>query len=381
MRKGIFAMEEMNVAPVADEVELDSDARVISENETDIEEDREQLDEAKSIVATVDELSKPVEQAIASGEGITEVTADVLNTAVEHFCVRLGYKKKVVPAMEGFAAETRLQKSKVALENMQQLSARVGAQIAISQEGLFARAKNVIERIFTSEEKIVGSLTELASATAKEVTDIKDPAWGRVFARNGKTEIASADVVAYLSTLDKAISAKSIDLMDKATSLISKGTALLKKSDFQVADGVLAEFEKLAAESSKLSESLDKIVGDQGKETAVNMTSAAANDFKKISELALRLISNKPFFASYDKMDLAFAEAYEEIDRSAKVRVVSRATANDQDGQQQAADVRAFVEILKKSLDTVFDVLGDVVGCSYKASYSSYKYLAASAAK
>lgn len=377
MRKGIMAMEEMGTEIIS-ESEIDQEAAGVSQDVSEIENSSAQIDEAREIKETVDTMAEKVE---ASPEGITEETADVLNTAVEHFCNRLGYKKKVVPAMEGFSVSSRKQATAVALENMHQLSARVGAQIKIAQEGLFARIRNAVERTFTSDKKIAESLTKMANATAKEITEIKDPAWGRVFARGGKTEIASADVVAYLSSLDKAISGKSIALIEKATALVSKGTALLKKSDFQVADGVLAEFEKLASEASKLSEAFSKAVGEQGKELNVNMTSAEAKDFNKISELALRLISDKSFSSEYDKLFQAYALALEEIGRSDKVRIVSRATANDLDGGAQASDVRAFCEIFEKSLDSVFEILSDVVITSYKAGYSSYKYLAASSSK
>ena len=234
MRKGIFALESMDEAAEAAAARKAEEERAtpeaLAEAETDtavaeteveageIESDAAQIEEAEEVRDTVDGLADQVQERVetevdAEGKaipeedrGISDEIAETLEVAVEHFRNRLGFKKKVMPALEGFKVKgKRKQVSMEALANLRDLSARTDSMISIAQEGLLAKIGNSFSLFFATEGKIKKQLEQVSKqfdvkGAKKDKAEIKEPAWGKQFPTS-KTEVDAAEVVAIAKKL------------------------------------------------------------------------------------------------------------------------------------------------------------------------------------
>ena len=207
-----MALEGLEAVPgAADGVE--DDIVQIDDADTALDQTVEQSEEAADIGVSVDALAGKLEEKVSSGVGATADEAEMLDIAVEHFCKRLGYKKKVIPAMEGFSTTSRsLTQTKVALENLNELSRRLNTQLAVAQEGIFDSIAKSISMIFETEDKVLAKLaTASAAYDAKtpKTEPIKNPAWGKYLKSSSSTYNCAA-ALALLSKIQKIASSDAV---------------------------------------------------------------------------------------------------------------------------------------------------------------------------
>jgi hypothetical protein len=249
MRKGIMALEELSpvdepTLPVEGEIET-----AIAEGDvvqSEVETKAEQIDEATDIQEAIVGLADQAEESIApaveappegvkdkrteeekaEGEGMSEETAAALEVAVEHFCKRLTYRKKVMPAMEGFAdAATRKEKTKVALENLKELNVRLDKNIAVAQEGLVETITKSFEMAFATESKVLAKLNAVSGkydAGTVKTENIKNPAWGK-YLRGGSEKFTAGDAVRDLTAIEKLVTDRALaaDISKLSESMIA----------------------------------------------------------------------------------------------------------------------------------------------------------------
>jgi hypothetical protein len=245
MRKAIMALEGL------EEVSIEETVTPLDDVNHEIETSQDTIEEAVDIQDSVGALTNQVSTGVETGEGISEDTAKAVEVAVEHFCKRLGYKKKVMPALEGFTnATTRLDKTKVALENLNELNTRINKCLTIAQEGLWARIKHRFSLMFSNEEKLNKNLKIVSarfdSSGSKEGV-LEKPGFSKYLNPKNKNKLSSKDIIDELSGLDKLINDDKLTLiiknintgMEKIVVANKKGT----KGDYSI---ILKEQGKLA---------------------------------------------------------------------------------------------------------------------------------------
>lgn len=282
MRKGIFAMEEMAEDTPVVQGDMESKVGDMSDSLADIDTRSEEVNEADAILTTVDAMAEQVE---ASPEGISEETAKVLNTAVEHFCNRLSYKKKVVPAMEGFSADSRKRTTEMALENMKELSTRLEKNIQIAQEGIVDSLRKSIEMMFTTAESVIKKLAAVSAEFdkngAKEGT-IENPAWGK-YLFGGSDTYTGADAVAALAKINKVLKDDSaVASVKTLTEAVKNLTKEVRGNWFVSNEEDIARIEALAKAISSMREGLMELVGENTNTTATVFSPISAAEKKKL---------------------------------------------------------------------------------------------------
>lgn len=261
-RKGIMALEgleaELSIEDGIDTEVVEGEVAELDVLDGEIEETCDQHDEAVAIGDTVDTLADTVEERITSGEGVSEGEAELLEIATEHFSRRLGYAKKIMPALEGFATpEGALTQSKVALENLQKLSNGLHHRLAISQEGIFESMAKSVTMVFETEEKVMTNLRKVSLAydgkTVKE-GQLEDPAWGK-YLKTDKAVYSGADGVATLANIEKL--ASNNEVKDKINELSKCLQGLTKEVKGNWFASNKADIERIVEIQNKATQELD----------------------------------------------------------------------------------------------------------------------------
>ena len=374
MRKGIIALEDdafikSEVPEAQADVELERDMAVSEGDSTEIESAGDQLAEAEGIQDTVDTMADQVEAKVDSGEGITEETAQALEVAVEHFCKRLGYSKRVVPSMEGFKSkESRLKQSKIALENLRTLSKRLDSSIAIAQEGFFSRLGNAVERLFTSNEKIVKTMKDIQNKAPVAQKTIDDAAWGRVFVRSGNGDIGSADVVQFTKTVQKSAHSL-IPLMRKFEEIIRKASNEVDKGTWVADDSATEAINNMNEEAHALNDEFKKkLEGFRHTEGTANVTTANGSEIKQVASTVIEMLTDHDLQRAYESFQAEVHKANMTLFTNSLTRLKSRVGV-------PAADIKAYCRLLKDGLSDVYYVATNIASIKQKTAYSAYKYL------
>ena len=373
MRKGIMSLEDLDQpVEVLGENELELANAETETEASELANETDQVAETESIADSVNMLTEQVEAKVEDGEGISEETARTLEVAVEHFKTRLGYSKKMIPAMEGFKAETsRLHATKVTLENLKVLQAGLNKQLVISQEGLGARFVNAVKRAFTNNDKIRSSLAKLKDKKAIETKTFEDPAWGRVFALSGKKELSGSDIAKHLSAISK-FRPTLVPMIKELTEIVRKAANEVDKSLFIAKDEATAELNKLSEQSVAIKAKYEKeFTINFNKEGVVNIKSATDAEIKNISSTVLDLINDSEYIKAVGDLDEALDKATIKLWSNTQYRVAS----------QFAADIRAFHRLMEDSVRSMYSTIAYTSNIDWKACYSAYKYLEASAVK
>ena len=373
MRKGIMSLEAFDGSDEElgkNELEL---ANADSETEaSEIANDSDRIAETESIADAVDSYTEQVASKVEDGEGISEETAQALEVAVEHFKTRLGYSKKLLPAMEGFKHRTsRLAQTKVTLENLKELQAGLNKQLAISQEGLVDRFVNAVKRTFTNNDKIRSELAKLKSKEAIESKTFEDPAWGRVFALSGKKELSASDIVKCLKDIQK-FRATLTPFIKELTEIVRKAVNEVDKSRFVAKDEAVAELNKMVEESAKVKANYEKeFVVNFNKEGSVEVKSATAAENKQISDLVTSLINDNDYTKAVDALNTVLDKASITLFSNSNIRLLG----------PMAQDIRAFTRLLHDSVREMYQTVAYTSNIDWKACYSAYKYVEASTVK
>ena len=178
----VLAMEEEGLIPVeTPEVpeaepeivpaEVEQEIAEVQEEGGEVEDLNTAIEEAVEDVGTLEDTADVLEESVAEGgEGIDEAGAEIAEIAVESLCRRLGIKKKVMPAMEGFAsANSRVTATRVALEGFKDTIARAWAAIKSAFATLWTKIKAFLDSVLNANTK----LKNAAEAAKKQVEGVK----------------------------------------------------------------------------------------------------------------------------------------------------------------------------------------------------------------
>ena len=388
MRKGIIALEddafiESEVPEAQADVELERDMAVSEGDSTEIESAGDQLAEAEGIQDTVDTMADQVEAKVDSGEGITEETAQALEVAVEHFCKRLGYSKQVVPSMEGFKdAVGRLEQSRIALENLQELNAKLTKNISIAQEGFFARIGNAFVRLFTTTNKMLRTLEASRNLVASEEHLIKDPAWGRIFFSTKKFSLTGEDVISLMEDINDLNHNRIIPLTKRITELFSEAIAQVNRSTYIANDDAVRKINLMINDSYALRKEVEEMVTVEVVEESIDVLSASTDQIHRLCDIATRSIRDNQksyqFYELLNKVD----DSYHQIEKNRKNRLLTIFTKHEKNPNgSDAADIVAYHRMLEAGAIAAVDLLRALNEAEYKIAYGAYKYIKASIQK
>lgn len=387
MRIGTIALEEnaLHEVPPVDAVspEEQETEQAVAQAEIATNETVEQLgdvQEGADIAETATEITESVQETVNQGDGMSEQTSEIVNSAMEHFYDRLGYKRKrvsAIPAMESFKVkESRLQATKVAVEELQNFSNKLHGSLTVAQEGVFARLGNTLRLVFTSNEKIRERVDQYAADLKSKGSNgklIKEPGWGRSFAKIGKPVLNGADVIKHTEALTKLLtSAEAIDVMKDITDLLEKLTLEVSKSRFVANDDAVKEIQSLTEKASALRDKIDKLIFTDVR-TAKNDPSFQAltpEEGEKIAKTVNTLLNNTALDNARTAMEQAISNTNSLLFTESQTRLLGI----------YAADLRAVQQLVMK----LNPIIGEIVNLSrdrMRTAFAVGKYMKASTAK
>lgn len=134
---------------------------VIDESTDDIGEQVNRIEEGEGIADVVDTYVDVLEESVDRGEGVDDSTATAISASLEHFYKRLSYVRQGTPGvgLEGFTVpQSRLKKTKAALEELKLFRKLLTKGLKVAQEGLETAVDNHIETTGDASEKVTAEL-------------------------------------------------------------------------------------------------------------------------------------------------------------------------------------------------------------------------------
>lgn len=367
------AMEENEeVIDTPTDAEVESSVNEVVAKSEQLQSESDAIEEGSDSLDTVSELTEQVEVA-ASKDGMDESTAAVVGIATEHIRVRLGYKKDVLPAMEGFAdSSKRLENTKVTLENLKTLHSVIGKSLNVAQEGLTKRFANTLQLAFTSQKKIRANIEKnIKDLEEKGSSDkvINEPGWGRSFARNNTDVMKSSEVIKYLTIVDKFFTQEVSKISQDMINVLLKLSQQKKRGDssdalrkgFDELDKVLKEVKDIEQKNSALFEDLKTSKSDPDYES-LNLA-----DGKKVANLALNIIANKAADKVLDELFEVSWKTWDDI-----------SNAPDENGFKKDDAVSDLTSAIGKRLSESLKIIWETLADRQRIAFAASKYIKAS---
>lgn len=242
-------------------------------------------------------------------EGLSLQLAKVADLHLNYVSRTIGYDKRVMPAMEGFADKlTRVDATRVALENICELAVRVDEGLNIAQEGIVDKIATKVEMTFKSAETTRKQLVASAEGYSKKTPvseDIKDPAWGAYIAGSGKN-FSGSDVIAELKKIKKVMEDPKVlsavkdltECMKKLTKEVRGNWFVSNKNDIERIEAIGKHIDGVKKEVNDVY--FGSVVTDEKSKDAVFKPLTAA-EVKEIEKLSLEILAN-------DKLEKSLAE-------------------------------------------------------------------------
>lgn len=257
-------MKRMNLA--IEDIDVNCDVQECPEDTTipDLEKDdqlislqQDDLNQAEDISDTIGTIATDID----TSTGLSDDAAQVLNVVTEHFCRRLGYKHPIVPALESFNDTTRVQNTKIAIENLNKLNTQLVKSINIAQESLLNSIAESIVGVFSKEKELKMEVKRLKEETKNKQINVEEiPAknW-TTHLRTDSSIISGKDVLEITGKLKKVVSSdeilrnvkdlsglvKSIKNEVKGTWFKANQNAINKIADkYNTVHGIINEFDR-----------------------------------------------------------------------------------------------------------------------------------------
>lgn len=187
-RKLVAAMEDINggaeaeVASVPETaVEVEAAASEIATGQTELEQMDVAVEEGEADIEALSDVQDVMQEAVDTGEGMSEQTAEMAEIAIESICARLGFQrtKRVMPSLESFGQKgSRLAATRIALEGVGDSIKTAVKSVIQWLKDMWEKFKGFMAGIFRSREAMEKHLAGLrkkaealeASAKGKEQT-------------------------------------------------------------------------------------------------------------------------------------------------------------------------------------------------------------------
>lgn len=253
----VLAMEEEGLLPVdAPEVveaepevvpaEVEQEIAEVQEEGGEVEELNTAIEEAVEDAETLEETAEVMEASVQDGgDGLDEAGAEIAEIAVESLCRRLGIKKKVMPAMEGFkSSNSRVTATRVALEGLGDVIVRAWEAIKSAFATLWVKIKAFLDSVLNANTK----LKNAAEGAMKQVDGLKE--------KKAPTEFENGSIAGAFGFEGKATAESAMKVLDKSSELY--GDLALVGGGFEEAMKVIGELvASFGAVAASQNQSLD----------------------------------------------------------------------------------------------------------------------------
>jgi hypothetical protein len=172
--EGLLPVETPEVAVAEPEIvpaEVEQEIAEVQQEGGEVEDLNTAIEEAVEDAETLEDTADVLEESVAEGgEGVDEAGAEIAEIAVESLCRRLGIKKKVMPALEGFkSANSRVVSTRIALEGFKDVIGRAWAAIKSAFATLWTKITAFLDSVLNANTKLKAA----AEAAKKQVEGIK----------------------------------------------------------------------------------------------------------------------------------------------------------------------------------------------------------------
>jgi len=285
----------------------------VNDIEGTISDGQDGIEEADATIDTLDEMADGLEATLPEG-GVAPEAAEVISTAVEHMCSRIGIRKENTRfALEGFKSKTtRVQATRIAMEGIREWAAKIWKAIVDFFNKAVKWVKDFINKTFDAANKLKKRAIALKKAAedAKSTKNGKkaavkdkdgkveagwfDMSWGHWLSHDKKyltstSEILTAqkkliDETVMMDAADKALdeAGKLIDaartnlgisnlytngktIADVVAAAIGSGTAARNTTDIEVDDNCELKYKPLSLGTGRVYAQIPKIEGSAAK--------------------------------------------------------------------------------------------------------------------
>lgn len=277
-----FAMEDDTPEMTPEEVSTKV-TDLISDN-SELEARGEEIREATEIEGVIDTYASDIQTRIEAQQPLTENEVRSISTAVEHFQSRLGYKKKVFPAMESFSNPSdSMAATKLALENLNQLQAALNTQLQVANEGFIDSTVSWVKNALDTESKVLDSFLSACSEYTRKgmkETDINNPKFGKYIGNGSGT--SGKDVLSFLNKMSETLSDSTLSkLIDEMTHCVEKATKEIRGNWFVSNKRDIERIKDIQKEVENKATLVEKLVKTKG-------TNSSASSFKPITPEELK---------------------------------------------------------------------------------------------
>lgn len=373
--KHFMSLEELaedTPAPSTDpeltEARIDADSAELRAEAEGLDSASDQIEETSSIADVVQATIDTVEADVARDQPLTEGGVRQIEAVMEHFRARTGYKGELIPSMESFKSGDSMAQTKKVRENLKSLHGSLRSGVSVTQEGIFDRISNAIERAFTSNDKIIRTLPaaikDLKSYGPK--TDvIKDVAWARIFRTRG-TVVNSADAHALVKEM-QAFHRDSVVLMHKFEGILKEAQRALSGSRFIARDEEVRKIQDLTTQAVALLAECRQATNRYVK-GRVDVHPLNTHDAESLSHDVIGLIEDREYVRAVENFEEAIDQANFRAWQETETRMMGH----------QAADIRAYVSLIETGLRPVYWTLAEVGMTEHLITYGVYKWISAS---
>lgn len=212
----LFALEELDTAVDAGELEAAPEVGEVADVQVEVEQElgetAEATDAIEEGIGAADQLEQVetvVADAVENGEGLDPVAAEAIRIAVEAICARVGANPKAVYSLyatENFqSASSRKANSKIALEGVGEFLKDLWKKIKGALTRLWEKAKAFWDKHISSLGRAKKALESMKAKVSESSGKIKDKAYideapsSLVDAFPGNGDLSSASIGKYIT--------------------------------------------------------------------------------------------------------------------------------------------------------------------------------------
>jgi hypothetical protein len=157
----IIKVETPSVLMDPDKI-IENDFMALTEKDCELNNMSDTIEEAASVMSTIDGIQERFQEAVDSGEGVSPQVSEAVSLAIEHFKKRLSLSTpRTLPSMESFGGKmSKVAATKVAMEEMAGLADSISGAIASSNYSWFDKFKELLEDISNVRTKLTVRLNE-----------------------------------------------------------------------------------------------------------------------------------------------------------------------------------------------------------------------------
>lgn len=184
-------------------VEVSNDAAEILEASAEVQNDGSKIETALDATDDLGEIATVAADAVESGEGLDEVSAELASIAIERIRNDLGLRSemRLVPATESFGNKnTRLTSTRLVFESVTETMVKIWKAVKSFAVSVWEKVKALYVRIFGSTKQLKAHLENLREKAQKangkkEKETIDNKSLASAFSIEGKADLGTVETI------------------------------------------------------------------------------------------------------------------------------------------------------------------------------------------